>query len=119
MKQTSTLQGIFFGTSLTSAIALAETPTLTVVFPAQVAVTQPLGHACYGSEKHEVHNHKPLPNRGGQSKPDGALQNTPGPLINANPGARFPGIGAGGSAPPAPLGSSNGCATNNGGDVVA
>ena len=145
---------------LTGVVASAQTAAPTVVSPAQVAVSQALrdGRDDSNPNDRKVRNHPPLPNRETAGGHDDALQDSDGPVPNATGGARFPGVGANGSAPPdtnmavgpnhilqtvnsryaiynkagaliagpfslsslwSPLGSGNGCATQNGGDVVA
>ncbi len=146
--------------SSAAMLALAQTPPRVVFSPSQVAVTQPLS-STHGSssDNGKVHYHQQLPKggKGVESNHDAALQQVSGPVVKANPGVRFAGVGAGGAAPPdtnmavgpnhifqavnsnyaifskngalllgpnslsslwAPLGNSNPCATNNGGDVI-
>ena len=159
MKRPSLLLAGIASIWLAGVVASAQTTALTVVSPDQVAVSQPLhyGFDDTNANDRKVHYHQPLPNRGTGQNQDNALQTSDEHQIDASSGARFPGVGANGSAPPdtniavgpnhilqtvnsrcavytqsgaliagpyslsslwAPLGSRNGCATDNGGDVV-
>ncbi len=78
--------------------------TLTVRSSTQVAVSAPLRDGNDDSQGNEqkVHGHPPVPKHGNGGGHDDALQTTVGGLTDATTHARFPGVGANGSAPPDP-----------------